>query len=418
MNESTSAKSPRFEKSSSKRTILRFGSQSDDDIGDLLATTSPTTSVLDLERELMKRRDKLLSSLQDRALQKEFMRFMSNSKSPGFFLMLHLLSCFSVIQTVFKFRYGQQRFILLWCAAEFALEIVVVVSGWLLYGSINDEESYWGSYTSWLLKGSKPRLREKNADLLQAIYYMACVAVRSLDLIQRTVAGQCPSTDIPHSFSCNNSAHAGSFPMESFFILLLVPVLFVCVLKETRMYLNITAGVVAVFSISLCALLLASGRAVCGQVEDEIITSEPENYQPPLSAMQRQQSQAHLSRKSLSSRFSIRSSQLSVAGSQWLREATSSNSNGIDAMLASMGTRRSILKTSKVAPLGSSVSTVRQVESTQTIRTVHHLEIPSDIEAQDDVEEEEEHHHTHRHRRRQRRPIPHRRMSNASNVSQ
>jgi hypothetical protein len=262
MNESTSAKSPRFEKSSSKRTILRFGSQSDDDIGDLLATTSQTTSVLDLERELMKRRDKLLSSLRDRALQKEFMRFMSNSKSPGFFLMLHLLSCFSVIQTVFKFRYGQQRFILLWCAAEFALEIVVVVSGWLLYGSINDEESYWGSYTSWLLKGSKPRLREKNADLLQAIYYMACVAVRSLDLIQRTVAGQCPSTDIPHSFSCNNSAHAGSFPMESFFILLLVPVLFVCVLKETRMYLNITAGVVAVFSISLCALLLASGRAV------------------------------------------------------------------------------------------------------------------------------------------------------------
>ena len=64
---------------STRSTSLQQGKNLLKDLDEFLAMSPESLTVIDLEKEIVKRRDKLLSSLRDRALQKEFMRFITGN---------------------------------------------------------------------------------------------------------------------------------------------------------------------------------------------------------------------------------------------------------------------------------------------------------------------------------------------------
>ncbi len=246
----------KFERTSSKQSI----SQTSDGLEELLHLSPEANSIIDLEKELMKRRDKLIWSLKDPQLYKEFVRFMSHSKSAHFIFVMNLFFLVFLFPSIIKFNYGKEENIKLWCMGEFILEVIMIVSGWLLYGCMC-EKSIFRSGANWILQVSEMKSLEQLSNLLQAIYYLSTVSMRALDLIQRTVAGQCATDDILPSFSCNITANTGSFPLESFTLLVVIPILFICVARESRIGLNFVAWCITTAPIYYSCVVLKSSRS-------------------------------------------------------------------------------------------------------------------------------------------------------------
>eukprot|EP01040_Poterioochromonas_malhamensis_P003022 gene3022-3210_t len=256
-----------------------------DKIDELLTLSPEKISVIDYERELMKRRAHLLRCLKDPSIYQEFMRFMSNSKSTRFLFILNVLFMIFFIPTCTKLAAPSSTHGNIWFICEFLVEVSLTVTGWLLYGCLADE-SWLRPYSEWVREQTKMKTWDQLGDVLQSIFYISAVLVRALDLIQRVESGPCKDSSYLSSFSYDYHP--------------------------------------------------ASPTKLCYRIEDEVITSEPDNYQSPVTTMLRQLSMAHISRKSTSSRLSMKSGQVSVMGSQWFREATSTNSRGLDVMLNSM----------------------------------------------------------------------------------
>ncbi len=129
----------------------------------------------------------------------------------------------------------------------------------------------------------------------------------------------------------------------------------------------------------------ASPTKLCYHIEDEIITSDPENYRPPSSVAENPQLPVSppSSIPSSTPRFSIRSSQFSFFRGNVPRESTTMNSNGFEGF-PSMRPRMSMLNTGKVIPssLAASTRPMKGLLHPFGQSIAHHLENPSDIESQ------------------------------------
>eukprot|EP01040_Poterioochromonas_malhamensis_P003020 gene3020-3208_t len=393
---------------SSRRFTSMRRENSRNDLEELLAIPSESLSVFELEKEIVKRRDKLLWSLRDPIIYNEFIQFMNHSKSVGFLWIINLFFSVAFIPAAMKAMYGKQDYITIWATIDFTIVTTTWLSGCLVCGCL-DEKSVFRRTAKALLTYTTATSLEALADSLVAIFYLSVVIGRSLELIQRTVAGQCKTLDWSESFSCNPNANVGNFPMESFCIVASIPVFIVV----TRALDRTGSGTKTNSPDDSDDYHPASPTKLCYRIEDEVITSEPDNYQSPVTMMLRQLSMAHISRKSTSSRLSMKSGQVSVMGSQWFREATSTNSRGLDVMLNSMVTKRSIISTNKVAPSPPTSPTRHTQRTVNSRQGMNQLENPSDNDSFQETEE-----YTQQRRRRSpRRHIPHRRMSTASNAS-
>ncbi len=173
---------------------------------------------------------------------------MNHSKSVGFLWIINLFFSVAFIPAVMKAMYGKQDYITIWATIDFTLLMITWLSGCLVCGCL-DEKSVFRRSAKALLTYNTATSLETLADSLVAIFYLSAVIGRSLELIQRTVAGQCKTLDWFESFSCNPNAHVGNFPTESFCILASLPVFIVYILREARFYLNITAWSIALISL-------------------------------------------------------------------------------------------------------------------------------------------------------------------------
>mmetsp|Transcript_3671 Transcript_3671/g.4030 ORF Transcript_3671/g.4030 Transcript_3671/m.4030 type:complete len:251 (+) Transcript_3671:73-825(+) len=233
---------------STRSTSLQQGKNLLKDLDEFLAMSPESLTVIDLEKEIVKRRDKLLYSLRDPIIYKEFTRFMSNSKSIDFLWAVNLFFSISFYPTIMKAIYGVQENLCLWVAFEFVSEVITFLSACVVCGFLR-EESIFRRASQWLLSCTNAKSPEALADFFHTIFYISIMLARSIDLVQRSVAGECKSSDWSGAFACNPNAKTGGFPIESFCILLSVPVLFVCALREIRFYLNLTAWMIGLFAI-------------------------------------------------------------------------------------------------------------------------------------------------------------------------
>eukprot|EP01040_Poterioochromonas_malhamensis_P008020 gene8020-8668_t len=359
---------------STRSTSLQQGKNLLKDLDEFLAMSPESLTVIDLEKEIVKRRDKLLYSLRDPIIYKEFTRFMSNSKSIDFLWAVNLFFSISFYPTIMKAIYGVQENLCLWVAFEFVSEVITFLSACVVCGCIR-EESIFRRASQWLLSCTNAKSPEALADFFHTIFYISIMLARSIDLVQRSVAGECKSSDWSGAFACNPNAKTGGFPIESFCILLSVPV---------PAYKGVRPGEEDHHP--------ASPIKLCSSIEDEVIVKAPETvvvHRQPSTAFFSKKSFGFHSRKSVSSGFSGHSSHFSFMRSQMFHDPVSMNSGAYESIMTSMRSRRGFIGTNKVSPQ-SQQTIISPPKPGQSIRrTVSHLENPSDFESQRHVKVEQ-----------------------------
>lgn len=214
------------------------------------------------ESDLMRKRSQLLYQLKDPFIYREFMEFMSFSKSTRFVFILNLVYTFAFPPPIIvNLIHGSNKSLFLSCI-ELILISITVAAGWLLYGCML-EGSFVRSHCSFLLSLSHktPLTWKKLSDTVQAVLYLSLVSAMGLVMIRRTMAGECGSADYLYSWTCNPNAASNSYPIDSAAILMIIPILFSCVMRETRVGLTVVAWLMVIGCLLYCSCRLISVRS-------------------------------------------------------------------------------------------------------------------------------------------------------------
>ncbi len=219
-------------------------------------------SVIDLEKELMRRRAKLLLQLKDPILYREFMEFMSSSKSSKFVFILNLVYTFLFSPPIIlNLVFGSKKLFWISCI-EVALMGLAILSGWLLYVCMKEDSYIRRRFGAIILSYSTSKSWKKLSDQIQAVLYLSLVVAMSLIMIRRTLEGNCTKTNFIQLWSCNPSASYKSYPLDSATILMIIPIIFSCVMRETRIGLSMAGWSIVLFTLIYCTCLLPSPSSV------------------------------------------------------------------------------------------------------------------------------------------------------------
>ncbi len=232
----------------------------DPTINDLYNWTN--NSIIDLQKELLGRRIKLLLQLKDDPiLYREFMEFMSSSKSSRFVFLLNLVFTFLFSPPIILNLVNGSR--LVWVSyVEVTMIGLAVLSGWLLYVCMKEDSFIRRRFGAIILSFTTSKSWRKLSDQFQAVLYLALVLSVSLMMIRRTLVGECNETSFLQLWSCNPSASYKSYPLDSASMLMVIPILFSCVLRETRVGLTMIAWSIVLFTLIYCASVVHSLTSV------------------------------------------------------------------------------------------------------------------------------------------------------------
>lgn len=225
-----------------------------------LFTWTSMMSVVDYEKELMRKRSQLLYQLKDPIIYREFMEFMSFSKSTRFVFILNLV--YTIVfppPIIVNLVFGSEKARIL-SVLEMILISLATLAGWLLYFSMK-EDSFVRKHCEFLLLVTRKKSWKKLSDEVQSVLYLSLVLSMGLVMIRRTWIGECRSTEYLYSWTCNPNASSNGFPMDSAAILMIIPLLFSCVMRETRVGLTLTAWLIVMFCLTFCSGMLLSTRS-------------------------------------------------------------------------------------------------------------------------------------------------------------
>lgn len=223
---------------------------------DLFAWTERLT-VVDYEKELMRKRAQLLYKLKDPIIYQEFMDFMSFSKSSRIVFSLNCLYTLVLLPPIIANLLLGSREVVVMSILESILSILVVLAGWLLYGCMR-EGSLVQSRGRCLLALTRTKSWKEVSDRVQCILYLLLVTVMGLVMIRRTWTGECSNSGYWYIWTCNPSAASHGLPVDSIVILSAIPVLFSCVMRETRVTLTLLAWSMTMFCLIVCCVLVHS----------------------------------------------------------------------------------------------------------------------------------------------------------------
>jgi hypothetical protein len=131
----------------------------------------------------------------------------------------------------------------------------------------------WSMYFVLLKKVSKSTTSEQSIILksylksLQMIMLISTTLSFAILLIVRSFSSKCSNNDIenyefPLHWNCNPYASVPIFPLDSAFELMSIPMLFVFVMKEKRMYLATTSWFISILSLIISAIATASIHSI------------------------------------------------------------------------------------------------------------------------------------------------------------
>ncbi len=236
------------------------GEQEKDEDDDDLFEWKKRMTVVDYEKELMRKRVQLLYKLKDPIIYQEFMDFMSFSKSNYFVLSLNCLYTLILLPPVIANLLLGHREVLVLSILETFLTILMILAGWLLYGCMR-EGSFVRSRGKFLLTFTKTKAWKEVSDQVQCLLYLSLVTSISLVMIRRTWTGECSHSGYWYSWTCNPYAPSHGLPIDSAVILVTIPLLFSCVMRETRAILTVLAWSITMFCLIFCCVIVNSTNA-------------------------------------------------------------------------------------------------------------------------------------------------------------
>jgi hypothetical protein len=209
-------------------------------------------SMIEYEKELMVQRHQLLFQLRDPKVYNEFADFMHYSKSSRFMCLVNLVFTLLVIPLVGVSTVASDGFSALSVLA-LVLSLISFVLMWILYfyqcnqiqGDFN-----WACFTSFPVRH------------VQVVLLASLTTLFSLVNIHRSTADDCDD-DISwfHIWTCNPYAKSKALPYDTTLILMLIPILFVVIMRETNLVYILLSWVATIVSLFTCAILLASSHS-------------------------------------------------------------------------------------------------------------------------------------------------------------
>lgn len=229
-------------------------------MNDDLINLSNFKSITDFEKELMRKRSKLIYQLKDPVVYEGFMDFMSVSKSSTYVLILNLIFALLFFPTFARFieTDDENHWFL---SFEVILMFIIFTTGWILY-NVMREKSWIQRHGVALLRYSRCKSFPRLADNLQQVLYICTVSLKGLELIHRTWTGSCHKSTFLYSWTCNPDVDMGMFPMDTGFMLMVIPILFTCVMRENRLSISLGAWTIVLFSLCYSTYLVKATRPI------------------------------------------------------------------------------------------------------------------------------------------------------------
>ncbi len=181
-------------------------------------TWTERLTVVDYEKELMKKRAQLLYKLKDPIIYQEFVDFMSFSKSSRFVLCLNCVYSLVLLPPVVANLLLGSREVVVMSVLETVLTILMVLAGWLLYGCMR-EGSLVQSHARFLLAITGTKSWKEVSNQIQGLLYFLLVGSMGLVMIRRSWVGECRNSGYWTLWTCNPSAASHGLPMDSTVIL-------------------------------------------------------------------------------------------------------------------------------------------------------------------------------------------------------
>jgi hypothetical protein len=209
-------------------------------------------SMIEYEKELMVQRHQLLFQLRDPKVYYEFADFMHYSKSSRFMFLVNLVFTFLVIPLV-SINTVESDGVSALSVIALVLSLISFVLMWILY--FYQCNQIQGDF-NWTCFNRFP-VRH-----LQVVLLTSLTALFSLVNIHRSTAGDC-NDDVSwlHLWSCNPYAESKTLPYDTTLILMLIPILFVIVMRETNLVYILLSWVATIVSLFTCAILLTSSHS-------------------------------------------------------------------------------------------------------------------------------------------------------------
>jgi hypothetical protein len=213
-------------------------------------------SVEDFENEINLKQFQMLGQLRQPDIYREFIAFMSKSKSPTFLFIANLFFSILTFPIVFRNTSGfnnDLQGIIHYCDTIFSL--IIVVSGWTLYALFIKKHSNSSKNKKFLSMDV-----EKLCNLIQAIFYIALVVSHCTYMIHRILNGPCHGSLVTENRQCNPMMESQFFPPDTAVILMMLPIFFIVVMREVRIFLTIFCWLFVIGSFILASFLMNTYR--------------------------------------------------------------------------------------------------------------------------------------------------------------
>jgi hypothetical protein len=209
-------------------------------------------SMIQYEKELVEKRHLLIFQLRNPQVYKEFSEFMNYSKSSFFLFLINLIFTFLVIPLVGCSTFTSDMATTACSVLEIILSFCMLCFMWLLLcrqiAKFQDSK---------LLSN----LRKVSIEWLQECYLFSVTTLFAIINIRRVYEGQCPDgASWFRIWSCNPNGKSNGIPFDSVFIMLLIPIVFVVVLRETNFLCVFLSWFVVVSTLFTCVIMLGSAH--------------------------------------------------------------------------------------------------------------------------------------------------------------
>jgi hypothetical protein len=209
----------------------------------------------------MDRRDKLLSQLLVPQINEDFAEFMNCSKSSRFILIFNIFLMtmffpFLILAAVDPASESYYSFLL--TLIEIALTVISICCGWFIYFIVRFRCPLCGI---WFfpedIRKSDPNII---CSCLQSWLCVLLIVLNGIIILHRIANGECRSSFQRElcNWSCNSWASSDAVPFDSMFLLMSIPIIFIGVLRESRVQFILFSWGLSIFLLLIASIAVHS----------------------------------------------------------------------------------------------------------------------------------------------------------------
>lgn len=234
--------------------------------GSWLLWSAERTDKYDAEQKYIGSHLNLFGQLNDPELMLEYSEFSAKNRSILLIFLFNIYFTGAMISSIDStlvlhrdHRHHNDNNIVILTHVQWILSVATALLGWVLF--LRNLTYSWpnfqlGDATQWL------RRFGQNCQYTMLMVLTLSYAVR---LIIRVLSGKCEHGENPfHSYvwNCNPAAEMRALPFDTVAVLMFCPILYTCIMRETRFEYLVLSYTIVCFTLVFCACMIHSTNSI------------------------------------------------------------------------------------------------------------------------------------------------------------